>query len=81
MGLRRAGDTLQIDPCVPRNWTEYEMRYRYGDTRYHIRVENPDGVAHGVREVTLDGEKLDEKRFPLVDDGNHHQVRVVMGDG
>jgi len=81
LGLRRVGDTLRIDPCIPRGWPEYELSYRYGETWYRISVENPDGVNGGVRQVTLDGEKLGDSGVPLTDDGNHHQVRVVMGEG
>ena len=80
LGLRRVGDTLRIDPCIPRDWAGYELGYRYGETWYRINVENPDGVNQGVRQVTLDGEKLDDRGVLLTDDGNHHQVRVVMGE-
>jgi len=80
LGLRRAGDMLRIDPCIPRDWAGYELGYRYGETWYRINVENPDGVNQGVRQVALDGEKLDDKEVPLADDGHHHQVRVVMGE-
>jgi cellobiose phosphorylase len=79
LGLRKVGDTLQIEPCIPQDWAGYELNYRYGDTSYRISVENPDGVNHGVRQMTLDGEELDDKGVPLADDGNHHEVSVVMG--
>jgi cyclic beta-1,2-glucan synthetase len=80
LGLRRVGNMLRIDPCIPRDWAGYELGYRYGETWYRINVENPDGVNQGVRQVTLDGEKLDDRGVLLTDDGNHHQVRVVMGE-
>ena len=32
LGLRRKGDHLQIKPCIPKDWTEYQLNYRFGET-------------------------------------------------
>lgn len=79
LGLHRAGGTLRIDPCIPRDWSSYELAYRNNETTYHIRVENPDGINRGVKRVTLDGEELVDGEIPLVDDGQQHEVHVVIG--
>jgi cyclic beta-1,2-glucan synthetase len=65
---------------VPRWWRQYEITYRYGSTRYDIRVENPHGLNRGVAEVELDGQPLQGVEIPLSDDGTAHRVRVVMGE-
>jgi cyclic beta-1,2-glucan synthetase len=78
LGLRRVGDVLRIDPCIPRDWPGYELTYRHGETSYRIRVGNPDGVNRGVRVVTLDGEVLPGEEIPLLDDGQQHEVEVLM---
>jgi cyclic beta-1,2-glucan synthetase len=77
LGLTRRGDTLTFDPRIPSGWGGYEVEYRHGHTVYHCRVENPNGVEQGVREVWLDGEPRDGP-IPLTDDGRPHDVRVVM---
>ena len=79
LGLRRRGDTLRIEPCIPSHWPGYQLVYRHGETTYQIKVENPEGVCEGVRRVTLDGKALAEGRIPLVRDGDRHQVRVTLG--
>jgi cyclic beta-1,2-glucan synthetase len=81
LGVQRNGDRLRIEPCIPRGWPGYELIYRFGQTGYQIRVDNPDRVSWGVREVTLDGERLPDGNIPLVDDGESHEVHVRMGDG
>ncbi|MDX1663143.1 MAG: glucoamylase family protein [Candidatus Promineifilaceae bacterium] len=81
LGLRREGDALRLDPHVDPGWPGYTIRYRHGQTLYRIRVENPDGVSEGVVEVLLDGNSLADGRIPLIDDGERHDVRVVLGDG
>jgi cyclic beta-1,2-glucan synthetase len=78
LGLRPLGKTLEINPCIPRNWKSYQVTYRHGDTVFEIGVENPAGVNRGVRQVLLDGMVLPGSAIPLLDDGQAHQVHVVM---
>jgi cyclic beta-1,2-glucan synthetase len=80
LGVQREGDRLRIAPSIPADWSGYTVRYRYGETRYEIRVENPDGVQSGVREVLVDGETQADGAIPLVDDGDEHDVRVILGE-
>jgi cyclic beta-1,2-glucan synthetase len=80
LGLRVRGMQMSIDPCIPRNWREYSMEFRYHATTYKIRVENPSSVAKGVVLTELDGKLLQGSAgIPLEDDGKTHQVRVVLG--
>jgi cyclic beta-1,2-glucan synthetase len=79
LGLRRKGDVLRIEPCIPKAWPGYAMTYRYKRTCYRIQVENPDGVTCGVIRVLLDGVLLDDQATRLRDDGKDHYVRVLMG--
>jgi cyclic beta-1,2-glucan synthetase len=79
LGLRRVGRVLQINPCIPKRWPAYEVTYRDGETSYRIRVENPDGVNRGVKQVLLDGETLPGREIPLLDDSQRHDVHVLMG--
>ena len=80
LGLRVRGMQMSIDPCIPRNWREYSMEFRYHATTYKIRVENPSSVVKGVALTELDGKILQRQAsVPLQDDGKVHQVRVVLG--
>jgi cyclic beta-1,2-glucan synthetase len=79
LGVQRAGHGLLIDPRVPNDWESYGVTYRFGRGVYRIRVENPDGVEQGVREVKLDGKEVSDGVVPLSDDDEEHEVLVVMG--
>jgi len=80
MGLQVRADKLVFDPCIPKEWRSYSISYQHENTRYEITVENPDGVAHGVTRIELDGERqLNRSSITLQDDGQVHQVRVVLG--
>ncbi|MEO5616483.1 MAG: glycosyltransferase 36 associated protein, partial [Candidatus Eisenbacteria bacterium] len=79
LGLRRHGDTFAISPCIPGTWNGFTIHWRHGRTRYEITVENPGQRSHGVAEALLDGTRVAASAIPLVDDGELHRVRVVMG--
>jgi cyclic beta-1,2-glucan synthetase len=79
LGVRREGDWLRVDPCIPRTWPGFEVTYRFGQTTYQIRVENPAGVCRGVKQVLLDGEVLPDFRIPLIDENRQHHVVVSLG--
>lgn len=85
LGFRLRGDTLRLNPCIPRDWRGYRMSFRYHSTRYEIEVANPAGGMRGVESCSLDGQPVevngDGGRVPLVDDGGTHTVRLVMGAG
>ncbi|HSS22182.1 MAG TPA: glucoamylase family protein [Pyrinomonadaceae bacterium] len=80
LGFKLRGEKLQIDPCVPRWWREFEIIYRLGRTTYRIEVENPLGVSRGVVKLELDGAPQGTEPFSLTDDGRVHIVRVVLGE-
>ncbi len=79
LGFRLRGDSLEIAPCVPKSWTDWELVYRHKSSTYRIGVTNPDGLERGVREVIVDGQAVQGRTIALVDDGGEHQVHVVMG--
>jgi cyclic beta-1,2-glucan synthetase len=81
LGFKMKGAHLQIEPCVPRGWREFEIAYRFGTAHYVIKVENPEGVCRGVTGVELDGRPLGDSDLRLVDDGRSHSVRVLLGTG
>jgi cyclic beta-1,2-glucan synthetase len=62
LGFRLRGETLYLDPCIPRDWPDFELSFRYHSAQYEIAVKNPHGVMYGVREVRLDGRDLELDR-------------------
>jgi cyclic beta-1,2-glucan synthetase len=80
LGIRRQGDALVIDPCLPPAWPGYTFVYRFGSATYHIDVSNTAGVSRGVAQVMLDGAPAASMRIPLMDDGGTHHVQVHLGE-
>ncbi|MGE0469994.1 MAG: glucoamylase family protein [Nitrospira sp.] len=79
LGFRLRGTMLSIDPCIPRHWLGYTMRFRYHSAIYDIAVENPRHVSRGVTLTELDGKaSTGNTNIPLVFNGNH-RLRIVLG--
>jgi len=81
LGITRIGKVLSINPCIPRDWPGFKVDYRFGSTHYKINVENLKGIDRGTLRglVSLDGKFLHDNLISLVDDGQPHEVQVLMG--
>lgn len=79
LGFRLRGDTLVIDPVIPRDWSGFRLRYQHQSARYDITIENPEHLSRGVTLVELDGAPVPSKIIPLCDDRQPHTIRVRLG--
>ncbi len=80
LGLRLAGDTLHLAPCLPADWPEYKVHYRYRETVYHISVRQTrdgEGPKSSVTSLTIDGVERPDKAITLIDDHREHKVEVT----
>jgi cyclic beta-1,2-glucan synthetase len=80
LGLQIRGDRLRLDPVIPAAWPGFSLRYRHGETIYHVAVENPEGCEHGVAWVEMDGHRMPDGVIVLEQGLVQHQVRVRMGN-
>ncbi|EAQ78926.1 GH36-type glycosyl hydrolase domain-containing protein [Blastopirellula marina] len=77
LGLHLEGDKMRITPCLPADWTTFQIHYRFRETFYHITIHN-HGAGATVCSMTLDGAKVHEEFISLVDDQCDHEVVVEM---
>lgn len=79
LGFKKEGNRLYINPCIPRKWDKYTIKYRYKNTRYNILIKNPYKVNRGVNYIMIDGNKIAEKYILLQNDGGEHLIEVILG--
>lgn len=79
LGVRPGYDALEIDPCVPGDWREFEITRVWRGAVYHITVTNPRGVEKGVASVTCNGIPCAGNLVPAMEPGSENTVDVVMG--
>jgi cellobiose phosphorylase len=82
-GVRREGEALRFQPCLPSHWPSLTVHYRYRGTPYLIRITQLPGTdgAQRVLGVQVDGVEQHGPSAPLVDDGREHYVEVRVAAG
>jgi cellobiose phosphorylase len=79
LGIQPDYDGLIVDPCIPTNWKGFRVNRKFRGAEYHIEVQNPNGVSKGVKEIIIDGKSQASNLIPLFEDGEDHEVTVIMG--
>lgn len=77
LGIRPQFNELVIDPCIPGEWDGFKVQRRWRGATYKIEVENPNHVMKGIKEIYVDGIKVD--KINVGEDGRTYNVKVVMG--
>lgn len=77
LGIRPQFDELIIDPCIPGEWNGFKAQRKWRGATYKIEVENPSHVMKGIKEISVDGIKVD--KINIGEDGRTYNVKVVMG--
>lgn len=78
LGLKLRGENLIIDPCIPRAWGQYTMKYKYMDTNYLITVKNPNNQNLGVKTIVVDGVYRNSNTISLMNDGRDHRIEITL---
>ena len=69
---------LMINPCVPHDFGSFRIHRRYRGVDYDIEVVT-EGTEKGVKEMLVDGAKVDGNIIPFDASKSHVDVRVIMG--
>ena len=77
LGLKINNGYLSIEPCIPKEWKEYQIQYKWKDSIYNIKVKNPNNKNNGVTKVILDGNEVENK---IKLDGTHkiYYIEVIL---
>lgn len=77
LGLKIENGVMKFEPCIPKDWKEYLIRYKWGKSIYNIKIKNPNQKNTGVEKVFLNGNEV-ANEFRL--DGNNRifNVEVIM---
>ncbi|MBD8922673.1 hypothetical protein EGR52_04525 [bacterium] len=68
LGLKIKNGYLSIEPCIPKDWKEYSIRYKWKNSVYNISVKNPNNKNSGVEKVVVN-RVVSENKIRLEDYG------------
>lgn len=72
LGIRREGNLLQINPCVPEDWKSFKFRYKVQDITHSIEVIL--GSDKDSTKIIVDGVDHTDKNIVLTDSDVAHLV-------
>ena len=79
LGIQPTLDGLMIDPCIPSDMKEFTVDRTYRGARYHISVDNPNGVEKGVARMLVNGEPAEGNVIPVQSSGTEVDIKITMG--
>ncbi len=79
LGIRPALQGLLIDPCIPTKWDGFKVKRKFRGYTLNIEVRNPNHVSKGVREITIDGTKIEGNLIPVLTERKEYDVIVTLG--
>jgi cellobiose phosphorylase len=79
LGIRPDYHGLIIDPCIPQEWENMKLIRKFRNKTFHIQILNPSKVSRGVKEMKVNGQKIEGNVVPLALAKETNEVRIVLG--
>lgn len=78
LGVRPAWNGLIVDPCLPKEWEDVSVTRTFRGQQYHIKIHKAKGARGRVKELMVDGEKVEGSVIPFVPGKKVVQVDVEL---
>ncbi len=78
LGVRPTLAGLALAPAIPYSWKGFSISRTFRGARYEITVSNPEERSHGVRQVRVDGRRIEGHLLPVAPPGTVCRVEAEM---
>lgn len=79
LGLNINNNYMSFNPCIPKEWEEFEIKYKFGESIYNIKVRNNNGKnSTGVKKFIVNGKDIEDKRIKLDKNGGIFEIEIIM---
>jgi cellobiose phosphorylase len=79
LGVYPTHEGLSVDPCVPKDFGDFEVTRKFREGTYNIKVKNPNSVEKGVVSMTVDGTAVPGHVIPYEKGKTEYDVVITMG--
>lgn len=81
LGIQPEYTGLSINPCIPSDFEQLQIKRYFRDAWYFITIKNPNHVEKGISSMTVDGKKVTTKTtiVPFEEGKKEYHVEVIMG--
>ena len=77
LGMNIYHNSMSFNPCIPKFWNSFEIKYKFGNSIYNINIKNPEGKNTGVSKVFVNGTEH-ENKIILDGGGKVFYVEIIM---
>ena len=77
LGLKIENEKLIINPCIPTQWDEYFIQYKYGESIYNIKVKNIY-QTNQIQKIICNNEEIKEKEIKLIDNNRINEIEITI---
>lgn len=78
LGIKPEVDGIVIEPCIPSSWEGLTIEKMFRGKRLNVTVDNTAGSQKGVKELYVNGEKLEGKLIPESKLSDVNEIKIVM---
>ena len=79
LGIQPQFDGLAIDPCIPKEFSGFQVKRHFRGADYEIDVQNPEHVEKGIRSLIVDGKEIEGHVIPFDPEKKEYRVTAIMG--
>lgn len=77
LGLKIQNNKITLNPCVPNEWEEYFIQYKYEESIYNIKVKNTNGTNE-IQKIIFNGQETLEKEIKLQDNKKINDIEIII---
>lgn len=78
LGVRPNFRGLEIDPCLPEQWTHCHIKRAFRGAFYEISINKSDHTQSGGKRIIVDNKEIKTRIIKPHRDGKVHKVEVIM---
>lgn len=78
LGLKIIDGFAYFKPCIPKNWKNFEIHYKYKTSMYNFKVNNFKEKNTGVEKVIVNNEVQKDLKVFLQNNGKIYNVEIFM---
>ncbi len=67
-----------INPCIPAEWEGFSCKKIFRGKELSIKIENPDGLQMGTKQIKLNDEIIEGNYIPLSELKDNNEVLIVL---
>lgn len=70
---------IKIAPSIPAEWNSFKIEKNFRNKKLNITVDNSAHVESGVKEIILNGNKIDGNYIPADSLTENNDITVILG--